>query len=248
MTRVNRQTASPDPEQSGAAPRARRGFTLVELLTVVAIIGILLSILVPSVGAARSYARRVACANNLDKSYLAINMYINDSGVYPCAQDPVSTDPFYWLWMGRGWRDIIKPYLGGWVNKSNPSILYCKADPAKDKYQATSYAYSMSFYHSVEQINAMDSPANTYRNPVASVAQTEVRVEHPAKKFLVGEWTSNHEPFVGDNGWWCWKGRRNFLTASGAVRYTEAGKILPARDGLPDPNLTVDGISGRDLP
>ncbi len=245
--RVNYKTAPP----AGSAPAngRRRGFTLVELLTVVGIIAVLVAMLVPAVGKARSYARRVACAHNLNESYLVIHMYMNENkGFYPCAEDPVSNEPFYWLWMGRGWRDIVRPYLGEWVNESNPSILYCKADPAKDKYQATSYAYSMSFYHSVEQINAMSSPADTYSNPVKSVPQKESQVEYPGGKILAGEWTSNHQPFAGDNGWWNWKGRRNFLTAAGEVRYTEAGEILPARDGFPDANLTVDGISGRDLP
>ena len=45
--------------------KQRRGFSLIELLVVVTIIGLLAAIVLPSVGAARHVARKVGCANNL---------------------------------------------------------------------------------------------------------------------------------------------------------------------------------------
>jgi len=226
------------------------GFTLVELLVVIAIISLLLSILIPSLRKAKSAAMRVKCAHNLKQIDLAMSMYLNASdNTYPCAQDPISTNPFYWLWMGRGWRRFVEPYIGGNIDVNNPSVLLCPADRADPaKYESTSYAYSMAFYHSPEQIDSMSSVDDTYKNPCPSIVQKSFSVANSAGKILIGEWFSNHYPIDEEKGWWNWQGSRNFLFADGGVHFLRATEIRPARDGLPDVNLTIRGIKGLDWP
>lgn len=61
-----------------ARDRAGRPFTLVELLTVIGIMGILASLLMGAVSAARGHARRAACLNNQRQTLLAMQMYAGD--------------------------------------------------------------------------------------------------------------------------------------------------------------------------
>jgi prepilin-type N-terminal cleavage/methylation domain-containing protein/prepilin-type processing-associated H-X9-DG protein len=64
--------------------RLRSAFTLIELLTVIAIIGILAAILIPTVGKVRESARSAQCLSNLRQISLALNMYADDhKGLFP---------------------------------------------------------------------------------------------------------------------------------------------------------------------
>ncbi len=234
-----------------ARKRLRKGFTLIELLVVIAIIALLLSILMPSLRKVRSIARRVVCTHNLKQIHLAVELYLDgNDNTYPCAEDPVSTDPSYWLWMGRGWRSFVEPYLGGHIDANNPSVLFCPVDrKAKEEYESTSYSYSMAFYHSPEQIDGMSSPADTYgTNPLPSIPQRSMNVAKPSGKIIMGEWLSNHSPIDEDGGWWTWEGSRNYVFVDGQVSFLEAKEIRPARDEFPDANLTIRGIKGQDWP
>ena len=81
------------------------GFTIVELLVVVAIVGLLVSLLLPAVQAVRESARRTACGNNLRNVGLALLNYHTAHQGFPrhrfrLPQD-VGSDSESWSWLAR---------------------------------------------------------------------------------------------------------------------------------------------------
>lgn len=225
----------------------KSAFTLIELLVVVSIISLLIAILLPAIGKARTQADRIKCASNLKQINIAMSMYSDENdNFYPAANDPVA--PGIWLWMGRGFRPSIEPFLSMEKGSKNANVLICPADEiSTNLYDDTSYAYSFSFYHSPEQIDSLSKTSDQYSNPLPTIPQKVGSAKTPAKKIMIGEWLSNHKKIENDLGWWCNDGARNFLFADSHYEYLPTEKINPANDGFPNPNLTKSGIKGQDV-
>lgn len=64
-------------------PDERPGYTLIELLAAVAVIGSLLALTIPAAQSSREAARKIACANHLRQVGLALNAYVGLHGCYP---------------------------------------------------------------------------------------------------------------------------------------------------------------------
>lgn len=99
--------ASPLPHACQPSPSDRLAFTLIELLTVIAIIGILAAIIIPTVGAVRQTAQTASCVSNMRQIAMAMNIYADDNkGLYPPSfNDAPADDKFIW-------PERLNDYLG----------------------------------------------------------------------------------------------------------------------------------------
>src|SRR5262245_55758548 len=83
------------------------GFTLVELLVVVAIIGVLVALLLPAVQSAREAARRMTCQSNLKQHAIAMHNYHDTWLKLPAGLMGSASSPDD----GFGWGTAILPFV-----------------------------------------------------------------------------------------------------------------------------------------
>jgi prepilin-type N-terminal cleavage/methylation domain-containing protein/prepilin-type processing-associated H-X9-DG protein len=97
----------PLPVRSIAVSSSRKAFTLIELLTVIAIIGILAAIVISTVGSARRSAQRARCGSQLRQLGVAVALYKTEnksfyppsfSGAPSATLDPSVPISSYWWW------------------------------------------------------------------------------------------------------------------------------------------------------
>ena len=81
----------------------RRAFTLIEILVVIAIIGILSALLFPVLKTARENGRKTACLSNMKELGLAFQQYAQDSrSKYPLAANYQAWEPGFAHWVAGG--------------------------------------------------------------------------------------------------------------------------------------------------
>lgn len=85
-----------------------RGLTLVEVLVVIAILGVLIALLMPAIQSGREAARKTSCSNNLKQVALAWLSHEASQGFFP-------TGGWGWGWTGDPSRGANQNQPGGWV-------------------------------------------------------------------------------------------------------------------------------------
>jgi len=97
--------------RSVADTSAHRGFSLVELLAVMAIVGTLVGLLLPSLQRVREAARRSACGNNIRQSALGTLTYESAKRRFPAGCDQRAAGPDTPAGTLHAWSSFILPFI-----------------------------------------------------------------------------------------------------------------------------------------
>lgn len=151
-------------------PAVTKAFTLVELLAVIAIVGVLSALLIAGLGNAREAGRSAACLNELRQLAAACQLYTGDNkGVLIpiCTGTDVSD--------AQTWRVYLVPYLG-----KTPTSLHCPSDPVIPIYgdgrglQPASYGINRSIGLHQYFASNPQKRANQVLNPSRKIFMSDI--------------------------------------------------------------------------
>ena len=157
--KVSMATPPPGREISRLWPS---GFTVVELLTVIAIIGVLATLLLSALAGARTRANQAVCRNNLHQIAIAVEVYRDDAGRRPRTLS----------------RLIARP---SWL--SNERSLICPNDPGMRRPPKDIKPTQWTLWGN--QANATQEPPGFFdqKNPEAGTWEAELRETTETNRF-----------------------------------------------------------------
>lgn len=171
-----------------------RAFTLIELLTVIAIIAILAALLLAGIQLATAKARQIQCLGNMRQIGVAVINYANDNRLHFPSAGPA------------GWDVKIESYLGGTAgNLAQPlAVLKCPSDPRPLVVSPGNFTRSYTFSSMDQELNSGSDTGKglVYDNTSRSLSG----VPHPNRTIMITEWfeTINYQfqfPYSRLAGW-----------------------------------------------
>jgi prepilin-type N-terminal cleavage/methylation domain-containing protein len=157
----------------------RRGFTLIEVLVVMAIIGLLAAIVFPVLSRARTAGRKPDCLSNLRQLASASMMYASDADEHLFGPENAAGRTVYW-------GDILQPYL------KSTAILHCPTEGLHLQFedgilQPWSYQY------------ALNDVLDDFDDPIGAAWAALSQAEEPARLILfVDGWPLEGDPGPGN--------------------------------------------------
>ena len=182
-----------------ARQRKDSAFTLIELLTVIAIIGILAALLLAASAEAKARTLRIQCAGNLHQLGLALQEFVTDKKSYPLFADP-----------GHGqlnpWVAVLQQQLDNQNRTNDFGFLYrgiWKCPSANDLPPDRGYSYGyndIGLSHQGET-NCLGL-GGTYAHPSSSLPPVpEAQVSKPSEMIAIGDGLIGGNRFIRDGTW-----------------------------------------------
>jgi prepilin-type N-terminal cleavage/methylation domain-containing protein len=156
----------------------KEAFTLIEVLVVIAIIGILAALLVPALGQAKKAALRTKCIDHERQLFLAARMFADDHDGWLPARGLGGDDR---------WPAAFRPYVG-----NNTGIYYCPA--SRDTVEQNADPYSNTHNNSGYIINGFNDVI-PYNTPNSVMIDS---LPNPSETILFGEELDGNGEFYMD--------------------------------------------------
>ncbi len=188
--------------------KRKQGFTLVELLTVIAIIGVLVSLLIPAIQRARESSRSTQCKSNLRQIGLAMTQYLDrqgERGKFPMtARLPKTSNPSKLPSL----YDVLAPFC-----ENNREIFLCPSDYLKPTADANGNLADQDHYETWHEREGLsyEYPSTLFENKTRpEVLNTRVGPVGTSEVWIVYDFDAFHGS-PGENG------ARNYAYLDGHV-------------------------------
>jgi prepilin-type N-terminal cleavage/methylation domain-containing protein/prepilin-type processing-associated H-X9-DG protein len=191
-----------------------KGFSLIELLVVVAVMGLLMSLLLPALRRARQQAQSVCCLSNLRQMTIAATNYAHaNRHHYPLAYytTKVNEIRYYYAWDFTTYKDwsaspaveVVEPGLL-WQGDTNEQIQQCPSFRAGHNWLAdpyTGYNYNTSYIGINETVFPVDSAKITeVQSPAKTALLGDGQFSGGANKFMRAPFSNPRDASFSDPG------------------------------------------------
>lgn len=192
------------------------GFTLIEILVVVSLIGVLVGLLIPAVQAAREAARRMSCGNNVKQLGLALHNYEAAYKVLPPSRIATTNPTFQ-----QSWMMMVLPHI-----EQNVSYL--------------AYDKNLNWFH------AINSPITTQQISTFKCPSTPEPRELPTPQFYVANGINYGQPIFGYADYGSVNAIRNAAFVSNGLQSLGTREVMGAMGRGPNGtkfSAITDGLS-----